>query len=69
LKKSNRSFPSVFFGGIAHGFMMLLAAFLIATGASALVCWFYGLPLALSLIGGFIVLGIALVIMSDSPFT
>ena len=49
--------------------MMLVAAFCIGTGASALVCFYYGVPTAFSLIGGFIVLGIALALMAESPFT
>jgi hypothetical protein len=47
---------------------MLLAAFVIGTGASSIVCLYYGIPIAFSLIGGFIVLGIAVALMSESPF-
>ncbi len=68
MKKSNNSFLSQILGSLAHGFMMLIFAFSIGTGASALVCWYYGLPLVLSLIGGFIVLGLAVVVMTDTPF-
>lgn len=68
MKKAGNSFLSQLLGSIAHGFAMLLMAFSIGTGASAVVCWFYGLPLILSLIGGFIVLGVAIALMSESPF-
>jgi len=38
---------------------ILLIAFVIGTGASAIACLYYGVPLVFSLIGGFIVLGFA----------
>lgn len=66
-KRADSFFGSIF-GSLLHGFGMLLAAFVIGTGASAVVCLFYGVPLAFSLIGGFIVLGIAVALMSESPF-
>lgn len=40
-------------------------AFCVGTGAGAVVCWYYGIPLAFSVIGGFVVLGIALALMSE----
>ena len=69
MKKRNNSFLAQLFGAFAHGFMMLVAAFCIGTAASAVVCVYYGVPIAFSLIGGFIVLGIALALMAESPFT
>ena len=48
--------------------VFILLVFLVATGATALVCWYYEVPLFLSLIGGFLVLGIALALRSDSIF-
>lgn len=68
MKKRNNSFLAQIFGALAQGFMMLIAAFSIGTGASAVVCLYYGIPIAFSLIGGFIVLGIALALMAESPF-
>ena len=43
-------------------------AFAIGTGAGAIVCWYYNIPLGLSILGGILVLGIALALMSDSIF-
>jgi hypothetical protein len=40
----------------------------IETGACALVCLYYELPLVLSLIGGLFVLGVALAFKSNSIF-
>ncbi|TGD71318.1 hypothetical protein E4634_18780 [Mangrovimicrobium sediminis] len=45
-----------------------LIAFGIGTGAGAVVCWYYDLPLALSILGGILVLGLALALLSDSIF-
>lgn len=69
-KKSKKadSFLGSIFGSLLHGFGMLLAAFVIGTGASSIVCLYYGIPIAFSLIGGFIVLGVAVALMSESPF-
>lgn len=61
------------FGGfaksLAHGLMMMLFAFAIGTGAAALACWYYELPLVLSLGGGLIVLGLAVALQTDSLFS
>ena len=57
-----------FFKSLLHGLMQFVLAFSVGTGASAIVCWYFNIPLAFSLIGGFIVLGIALAVTSDSIF-
>ena len=44
-------------------------AFAVGTGASAIACWYYGIPLVFSLVGGFIVLGLALALSTDSLFS
>lgn len=44
------------------------AAFAVGTGAGAVVCWYYGAPLGFSILGGILVLGVALALMSDSMF-
>jgi hypothetical protein len=64
----NNGFFAEIFSSLAKTAGRLILAFSIGTGASALVCLFYGAPIAFSLIGGFIVLGIALALMSDSLF-
>ena len=48
------------------GILKLVAAFAVGTGAGALVCWYYGLPLVLSLLGGILVLGLALALLASS---
>lgn len=61
-------FLAQFFASLAHGFFQLLLAFAIGTGGAALVCWYYGLPLALSLLGGILVLGLAVALTTDTWF-
>jgi hypothetical protein len=53
---------------VARDLVQLLIAFSIGTGAAAVVCWYYGVPLFLSLLGGILVLGFALALKSDSLF-
>ena len=42
--------------------------FAVGTGGGAIACLYYGVPLVFSLLGGILVLGIALALMSDSIF-
>jgi hypothetical protein len=63
-----RGFLTSFFTAVARDLFQLLIAFSIGTGAAAVICWYYGWPLFLSLIGGILVLGIALALKSDSLF-
>ena len=64
--------PRGFFAGLvnslARSLILWLSAFAVGTGVSAAVCLYYGVPLVFSLIGGFLVLGIALALMSESLF-
>lgn len=57
------------FKELARATGVLIIAFVIGSGAAAGVCMYYGIPLVFSLIGGFLVLGIAIAIMLDSPFS
>ena len=43
-------------------------AFSVGTGAGAIVCWYYSIPMGFSVTGGILVLGIALALISDSGF-
>lgn len=43
-------------------------AFAIGTAGGGIVCWYYGIPLVFSVVGGILVLGLALALMSDSMF-
>jgi ribose/xylose/arabinose/galactoside ABC-type transport system permease subunit len=45
-----------------------LIAFGIGTGSAALVCWLNDIPMVVSLMGGFVVLGLTLAFSSDNPF-
>ncbi len=45
-----------------------VVAFSVGTGAGAIVCWYYSIPMGFSVIGGILVLGIALALISDSGF-
>lgn len=40
----------------------------VGTGGGAIVCWYYSFPIGFSIVGGILVLGIALALMSDSIF-
>ena len=61
-------FTSLLMGLVRDAFK-LIVAFAVGTGASAIVCWYYGIPLAFSILGGILVLGLALALMSDSLFS
>lgn len=45
---------------LVRALLYFLIAFVVGTGAAAMVCVYYGLPLILSMLGGFAVLGVAL---------
>ncbi|MEL7296096.1 MAG: hypothetical protein AAGJ86_00470 [Pseudomonadota bacterium] len=61
-------FFSGIFKAIANAFTQMLAAFAVGTAVAAPVCWYYGLPLILSLGGGLIVMGVWLALQSESSF-
>ena len=61
-------FASLLMGLVRDAFKLVIA-FAIGTGAGALVCWYYGIPLAFSLLGGILVLGLALALTTDSLFS
>ena len=65
----SRGFLATFLIGLARDTVKFIIAFAVGTGASAIVCWYYGIPLVFSLIGGILVLGLALALMSDSLST
>ena len=67
--RARRGFFTSFLASLARDLVTLVFSFLIGTGAGALVCWYYELPLALSMLGGILVLGVALAVTSDSWFT
>ena len=54
--------------GLARDFFRLLMSFVIGTAAGAVVCWYTGIPIILAVLGGILVLALALAIASDSSF-
>ncbi|MDG0968247.1 MAG: hypothetical protein P8O06_00240 [Porticoccaceae bacterium] len=48
--------------------IQFLVAFCIGAGLAAFLCWHYDMPLVLSIVGGFFVLGLTLVFSSDDTF-
>ena len=50
----------------SNAFLTFAAAFSVGTAGGAAVCLYYGIPLGFSVIGGILVLGIALALMSES---
>lgn len=58
--------PRGFFASLARNAMRTVIGFAIGTGAGALACWYRGLPLALGLLGGILVVALMLALMPDS---
>lgn len=55
--------------GLVRDAAKLVIAFAVGTGAGAIVCWYYGIPLGFSILGGILVLGLALALSTDSLFS
>ncbi len=64
-----RGFLASLFMGIVRDLVKFIIAFAVGTGAGAIVCWYYGVPLVFSLAGGILVLGLALALSTDSLFS
>ena len=64
-----RGFLSSLALGLVRDLIKFIIAFAVGTGAGAIVCWYYGIPLAFSLLGGILVLGLALALSTDSLFS
>lgn len=64
-----RGFLSSFFLALVRDAVNLVLAFAVGTGAGAVACWYYGIPLVFSLLGGILVLGLALALTTDSLFS
>ena len=65
----SRGFLATLLVDLVRDAVKYVIAFLIGTGAGAIVCWYYGIPLILSLLGGFLVLALALALTTDSLFS
>ncbi len=64
-----RGFLARLLAELARDAFKLLVAFAIGTGASAIACWYYDIPLVFSLLGGMIVLGLVVAFSTDSLFS
>lgn len=63
-----RGFLVSFLTAVARDFLQLLMAFALGTGGAAVVCWYYGVPLLFSILGGILVLGLAVALKTGSLF-
>jgi hypothetical protein len=57
-----------FFRDFSKAIIRGVVGFGIGTGVGGIVCWYYGIPLIFSLLGGILVLGFALALVSNSSF-
>ena len=64
-----RGFFSSLFRGIVRDAIKFIVAFAVGTGAGAIACWYYGIPLVFSFLGGILVLAVALALTTDSLFS
>lgn len=64
-----RGFLAGFLLDLVRDAVKFIIAFAVGTGAGAIVCWYYGIPLVFSLLGGILVLGLALALSTDSLFS
>jgi hypothetical protein len=67
--KVDRGFVTKLFAGLVRDAVNVIIAFCVGTGAGAIVCWYYGIPLVFSLIGGILVLGLAVAFWSEGLFS
>jgi hypothetical protein len=65
----SRGFLASLFVGLVRDIIKMIVAFAVGTGAGAIVCWYYGIPLGFSILGGILVLGLALALTTDSLFS
>lgn len=66
---SSRGFFASLLMSLVRDAAKLIIAFAVGTGAGAIACWYYGIPLVFSLVGGILVLGLALALSTDSLFS
>jgi len=59
-------FFSDIFKSVAESLLVVMGTFVFATAVSAGMLWFYGWPLFLAPVGGFIVLGVMLILWYDA---
>ena len=67
--EGERGFFASLFVSLVRDVVKFITAFAVGTGAGAIVCWYYSIPLVFSLAGGILVLGLALALSTDSLFS
>lgn len=65
-EEQSRGFLATLLIGLVRDAVKFIIAFAIGTGVGAIVCWYYSIPLVFSLLGGILVLGVALTLLSGS---
>lgn len=68
-RQGDRGFLAALFSSLIRDAFNLIIAFCVGTGAGAIVCWYYGIPMIFSLLGGILVLGLAVAFWSDGFFS
>ena len=66
---TERGFFASLFISLVRDAVKFVVAFVVGTGGGAIVCWYYGIPLVFSVLGGILVLGLALALATDSLFS
>ena len=64
-----RGFLASILVAVLRDLAKFVIAFAVGTGAAAIACWYYELPIVLSLGGGVLVLALALALSTDSLFS
>ena len=68
-EEKSRGFFASLLLSLVRDLVKFIIAFAVGTGAGAIVCWYYGIPLVFALLGGILVLGLALALSTDSLFS
>ena len=65
----DRGFLVTLLTSLVRDLVKFVIAFAVGTGAAAIACWYYGIPLVFALLGGILVLALALALTTDSLFS
>ncbi|MEM8982639.1 MAG: hypothetical protein AAGC71_06410 [Pseudomonadota bacterium] len=63
--KPTEGFFRALLGGLLRDAGRLVIAFIVGTGAGAIVCWYYSLPMILSVAGGILVVALIVLFWFD----
>ena len=67
--ENGKGFLTSFLLSLVRDAVKLVIAFAVGTGAGAIACWYYGIPMIFSLLGGILVLAVALAFTTDGLFS